>query len=212
MIAVITLLGLLGCPLPPDDNDGPQMPVLNQGNGNSGQRGGGAGKPPAGPGGGGPPPGGGAPGQGEKPSGAPGGVLLDMSQMSAQKTQEEIATQDHVTVSGSVLGECSGVIRVDIIPTETLGGPKEGGEDLGPITTVTLEKIGEFSALVPKSASISLTALCDADGNQKITADVDQLSLGARLGVVDEDRDDVSLTLETIKPPPEGEAPRAKED
>jgi len=211
MLAVITLLGLLGCPLPPDDNDGPQMPVLNQSGGQGGQQQGqgGAGKPPQGQGG--TPPG--APGQGEKPSGAPGGVLLDMTQMSAQKTQEEIATQDHVKVSGSVLGECSGVIRVDIIPTESLGGPKEGGEDLkGPITTLVIEKIGAFTVLVPKSASISLTALCDADGNQKITSDVDQLSLGARLGVVDEDVTDVSLTLETIKPPSAEEAPREKEN
>jgi hypothetical protein len=213
MFAVFTVLGLLGCPLPPDESDGPQIPTLNQGN-NQNNRNAGGGRPQ-----GAPPSGGGSPpsdgenmgnkpmeGGAGKPSGGPGGVLLDMTQMIAQKTQEEISTQDHVKVTGVVLGECEGDVRLDIIETESLGGPKEG--DLkGPITTLNLDGVGEFTALVPKSSSINLTALCDADKNQKITADVDQLSLGARLGVVDEDVSDVSLTLEEIKPPSGDEKP-----
>jgi len=40
---------------------------------------------------------------------------------------------------------------LDIILRESLGGPKEG-EMKGPITTVSIEKVGDFSVLVPKSA------------------------------------------------------------
>ena len=218
MFLVIAFLSLLGCPLPPDDNDGPQIPTLQQGQNKGGAQGG---RPPGAPannaagGAPGKPPVAGGPagaGKGEKPSGAPGGVLLDMTQMSAQKTQEEIATQDHVTISGKIIGTCAGTMRLDIIKTESLGGPKEGEDMKGPITTLVVDSTGVFKALVPKSSSVNLTALCDADNNQKITADADQLSLGARLGVVDEDVSDVSLTLEEIKPPSAEEAPRTKED
>ena len=213
----IALFGLLGCPLPPEESDTPKIPTLNQGAGNqnpSGARGGargggGAGSPPTG----GPPSGApsGVSGEGGPPKGGPGGVLLDMNQMKAQKAQEELATQDHVTISGEIGGECSGDLRLDVISTESMGAPKEGEGLKGPITTVKLEKTGSFSVLVPKSASVNLTALCDTDKNQKITADVDLLSLGARLGVVDEDVADVSLTLEPIKPPSGDQPPKPKE-
>ena len=207
MFIAMTVLGLLGCPLPPEENDSPKIPTLQQ---DGGKR---KGTPNAGNKPGGTPSG--APkdlgGQEGKPKGGPGGVLLDMNQMSAQKTQEEIATQDHVKISGIIEGDCTGDIRLDVIPTENLGAPKEGQSMKGPITTLNLEALGAFTVLVPKSASVNLTALCDTDANQKITADVDKLSLGARLGVVDEDVSDVSLTLEAIKPPSAEDAPKIKE-
>ena len=215
----IVLFSLLGCPLPPEESDTPKIPTLNQGAGNNqggnnqnsggAKAGGGAGTPPSG----GPPSGApsGVTGDGEKPKGGPGGVLLDMSQMKAQKSQEEMATQDHVTISGEIGGDCTGDIRLDVIATENMGAPKEGEGLQGPITSIYLEKPGAFSVLAPKSASVNLTALCDTDKNQKITADVDMLSLGVRLGVVDEDVADVSLTLEAIKPPSGDQPPKPKE-
>ena len=208
----IVLFGLLGCPLPPEESETPKIPTLNQGAGNQnpgGARGAGGGSPPAG----GPPSGApsGVSGDSAKPKGGPGGVLLDMNQMKAQKSQEELATQDHVTISGEIGGECSGDLRLDVISTENMGAPKEGEGLQGPLTTLLLEKVGAFSVLVPKSSSVNLTALCDTDKNQKITADVDRLSLGARLGVVDDDVADVSLTLEAIKPPSGDQPPKPKE-
>ena len=100
-------------------------------------------------------------------------------------------------------------LRLDVISTEDLGGPKDGGEMKGPLTTKVLDATGDFSVLIPKSESVNLSVICDADRNSKITADVDQLSLGARIGVVDEDVSDVTLTLEPIKPP-SGDLPPPK--
>ena len=205
---------LFGCPLPPSEttNDNPKVNVQ----GNAPQQNGGA--PGANPGAGGKPPGApanvggemqGAPGSQGGPSGKPGGVLMDMEQMKAQQSQAQIDTLEHVTISGKIDGECAGVLRLDAIGTEDLGGPQDGGEMKGPITTKVLETVGEFTFMVPKGSSVNIAALCDGDKNNKITADVDQLSLGARLGVVDEDISDVTLTLEAIKPP-SGDLPPQK--
>lgn len=214
---------LMGCPLPPSDNasetpasvNNPQRP--NGGNGGAvGQNpaanmgGKPAGAPPAAGGdtmGGGTGGTGGAAGTGT--AGKPGGVLMDMEQMKAQKKQDQIASVDHVTIQGMINGECSGVLRLDVIGTEDLGGPQDGGEMKGPITTKVLETTGAFSIAIPRGASVNLAALCDGDNNNKITADADQLSLGARLGIVDEDITDVTLTLEAIKPP-SGDLPPQK--
>ena len=221
MLLSIGLLGLLGCPLPPDDQASNTVPSFQQGKegqakNNPAQNGGRPqGAPPSvsdnqgqvtgqatssGAGG----TGGGAGGQG-----AAGGTLMDMEQMKSQKLQDEIGTIKHITISGVIEGECKGLLRLDVISTEDLGGPKDGGEMKGPITTKILENTGEFSILVPKSSSVNLSAICDTDRNNKITADVDKLSLGARLGVVDEDVSDVSLVLEEIKPP-SGDLPPPK--
>ena len=205
---------LFGCPLPPSEttNDNPKVNVQ----GNAPQQNGGA--PGANPGAGGKPPGApanvggemqGTPGGQGGPAGKPGGVLMDMEQMKAQQSQAQIDTIEHVTISGKIDGECTGVLRLDAIGTEDLGGPQDGGEMKGPITTKVLETVGEFTLMVPKGASVNVAALCDGDKNNKITADVDQLSLGARLGVVDEDVSDVTLTLEAIKPP-SGDLPPQK--
>lgn len=211
----------LACPLPPSDSES-EIPVQsnknmgkanngNVGNGNMGaQKGGNAnsgqnpsmnGKPGGAPTG----MGGGATQQ----PGGPGGVLMDMEQMKAQKTQEQIASVEHVTISGEITGECTGDLRLDVIGTEDLGGPKDGGEMKGPITSTYLDSVGAFSIVIPTGASVNLSVLCDSDNNKKITADVDKLSLGVRLGVVDADVENVSLTLEDIKPP-SGDLPPQK--
>ena len=211
MLLTIAFLGLLGCPLPPDnDQTSSNTNAPQQGNAQpKNQMGGKQQGAPANLGGGN----GGAGNAGggkAQTQGAAGGVLMDMGQLKAQKSQEEIDSQEHVTISGTIQGECTGLLRLDVIGTEDLGGPKDGGEMKGPITTKELTGTGEFSVMVPKSSSVNLSVLCDADRNQKITADADQLSLGARLGVVDEDVSDVTLVLEEIKPP-SGELPPPKE-
>ena len=49
-----------------------------------------------------------------------------------------------------------------------------------------------------------MTALCDDNGDQKITEKDDKLSPGARIGKVDSDKDNVELVLESIQPPSGG--------
>ena len=122
---------LFGCPLPPSEttNDNPKVNVQ----GNAPQQNGGA--PGANPGAGGKPPGApanvggemqGTPGGQGGPAGKPGGVLMDMEQMKAQQSQAQIDTIEHVTISGKIDGECTGVLRLDAIGTED-GGPQDGG-------------------------------------------------------------------------------------
>jgi hypothetical protein len=127
-----------------------------------------------------------------------------MTQMVAQQTQTAILETEHVTISGEVQGDCPGNIRVDVIDTSNLGGPTEGGELGGPITTLELDSSGNFQIAIPKGRSVNLTALCDGDKDEKITAESDKLSLGARLGVVDADTEGVTLVLEAIQPPKGG--------
>ena len=219
MSFICVLTFLLGCPLPPEENaTTPSNPPLNQAGGGTNAPGAQSGKPPGGgapaaSGGGGStaPQTGGAPNAGGSPptpsGGAPvqgqpaGGVLLDMEQMNAQQTQSAIREADFVTISGRVDGECSGNVRVDVIDTSNLGGPTEGGELGGPITTLDLDAPGDFQVAIPKGRSVNLTALCDGDKDGKITAESDKLSLGARLGVIDTDTDGVELVLESIQPP-----------
>ena len=206
---------LFGCPLPPSETTNENSNVNVPGNvpqqkaGTPGTQGANTGgKPPGAPAN----VGGemqGSPGGQGSPAGKPGGVLMDMEQMKAQQSQAQIETLDHVTISGSIDGECTGILRLDAIGTEDLGGPQDGGEMKGPITTKILETVGEFTLMIPKGASVNVAALCDGDKNNKITADVDQLSLGARLGIVDEDTSGVTLTLEAIKPP-SGDLPPQK--
>ena len=221
MSFVSLIVLLFGCPLPPEENaTAPTNPPLNQTGGGTNAPGAQSGKPPGGGapasdgGGAAPNQAGGAPNTGGAPptpsGGAPvqgqpaGGVLLDMNQMTAQLTQTAIQETEFVTVSGRVDGDCSGNVRVDVIDTSNLGGPTEGGELGGPITTLELDAPGDFQVAIPKGRSVNLTALCDGDKDGKITAESDKLSLGARLGVVDSDTDGVELVLEAIQPPKGG--------
>ena len=215
MFIPMSLLVLLGCPLPPSEQSSNELSIPQAGRGGmqGGQKGQqGAGRPQGAPpnvGAGGNSAADKAPEQAPQMGGAAGGVLMDMEQMKAQKTQEEITSGDYVTISGNIQGNCDGDLRLDAIGTEDLGGPQSGGEMKGPISTKILETVGEFTLLIPKGASVNVAALCDGDSNNKITADADQLSLGARLGIVDEDVSDVTLTLEAIKPP-SGDLPPEK--
>ena len=183
---------------------GPSGGAANAGGGNA-NAGGGNANAGGGPNGGSGGPGGAGGGGAANAGGGPGGVLLDMTQMSAQKSQEELASVDHVSISGVVKGSCAGLVRVDVLDTSNLGGPKDGVEIAGPITTLDMNATGEFTILVPKDSSVSLTALCDADKNKKITSDADQLSLGSRLGQVSSDKSGIELVLEEIKPPNKGQ-------
>ena len=64
-----------------------------------------------------------------------------------------------------------------------------------------------FEIFVPKGSSVQLTALCDNNRDNKITESDDLLSLGSRVGEVQEAVTDIELTLESIKPPSESEGP-----
>ncbi len=83
---------------------------------------------------------GGGPGMGGGPGGGPGGPGgmggpggpggmggpgdFDITQVKPRKKQDEIKAEEHIVVSGVVAGECSGTLRIDVLPG---GGPGAGG-------------------------------------------------------------------------------------
>ncbi|MEC7987621.1 MAG: hypothetical protein VX278_20810 [Myxococcota bacterium] len=211
---------LLGCPLPPEEsgsqnrNNVPQNQGGNQGGqggqiqgGNQGANSGGQG---GAPGGGAPPsapvnnaqqngqvggPGGAT---GGAPGGAPGGVLHDIEKLKAQQSQEEILEGDNVKIRGVIKGECSGSLILDVL---SLTDSPADAQTKGPLTGKKLDGTGEFVIAVPKDASVSITALCDENNDQRITEKDDKLSPGARLGKMDADKENVELVLESIQSP-----------
>ncbi len=194
----MALVGFLsGCPAPTDSTQGAG------GAGGPGAQQGGPGGPGGGPGGPGGPGGGGGPG-GE------GTELLDLTKLTASSSQEEIAAGEHVKVSGTVAGECTGTARVDIIPGSAPGGGKakggKGGGAQGPLTTVDVPGGGDFEMVVPKGTELMINALCDMDGDSKIVLGTDKLARGEVLGSLEEDKTDIKLDLDASPGGPMGAA------
>jgi hypothetical protein len=200
---------LLGCPLPPEEastqqNSARPKNAQNTGGGQPQQAGSGnsIGVPPTpGVGGGQKNPGVVQGAAGGAPGGAPGGILHDLGQLKEQMSQKEILDGDHVKIKGSITGECGGSLRLDVL---SLTDSPADAQTKGPLTGKDLEEVGEFVIAVPKDSSISLTALCDDNRDQKITEKDDKLSPGARIGKVDSDKENVELVLESIQPPTGG--------
>ena len=145
------------------------------------------------------------------PVGSPGqggsGVLMVLENMAGQQTQDEIKAEEFFTVTGEVLGDCEGTVRIDVIDGSLAGAPPSpDGQVPGPLTTLNMDGVGSFSVAVPKGKPINLSALCDNDKDGKITNSVDALSLGAQLGELSADQGDVSLELNSLTPSgvPEG--------
>ena len=127
------------------------------------------------------------------------GQLMDLSSMQPQQSQSEIQAGEYVTVSGSVVGECSGQLRVDVINTQ-IQGPGEDGKEPGPLASISLSEVGAYSIAAPKGQSIKLSAICDVNRDEKVTEGIDLLSLEARPGVLESDLGGVELKLIEIKP------------
>ena len=208
------LLLLLGCPLPPEEPKSQKNPQQRAMNNNQQNAAGNQGGAPAGNQGGvktiGTPPtsGGGQqnPGvvqgaAGGSPGGAPGGILHDLNQLQDQMSQKDILNGDHFILSGTVSGECVGTLRLDVL---SLTDSPADAQTKGPLTGKVLDSAGEFTIAVPKDSSVSLTALCDNNNDQKITEKDDKLSPGARIGKVDADKENVELILESIQAPSGG--------
>ena len=135
---------------------------------------------------------------------SPGGtVLLDISKVVPQSTQEEIAASGEpiVTLSGTIAGLCDGgSLRIDVI--EVGIEHTDQGPMVGPVASLSPSGAGPYSMVVPKGKNIQVAALCDIDNDGKIVQDTDKLAPGVALGVVDEDTEGVDLVF-----PGEGDTP-----
>ena len=192
----LLFLFVAGCPLPPEDGarSGSNQGVQRNNNANGQPGGQFAGAPGAqnqasqnGPKGAGP--------QKEIQN----GELMDLSSMQPQQSQEELKAAEHITVSGTVSGDCAGVLRIDVINTQ-IQGPGEDGKEPGPLASISMNQSGPFSIAAPKGQSIKLTAICDVNRDEKLTEGIDLLSMESRLGVLEADQAGVELALADIKP------------
>ncbi len=135
---------------------------------------------------------------------SPGGtLLLDISQVTPQKTQEELKSsgQNLIQLSGSLSGSCDGgSIRIDVI--EVGVEHSDSGPMIGPVTALFPSGPGDYSLVTPSGKSYQVSALCDIDKDGKIVQDTDKLAPGIALGEVTEDRSDINLIF-----PGDGDTP-----
>jgi hypothetical protein len=127
---------------------------------------------------------------------SPGGtMLLDMTSVVPQKTQEELAAEGNtVTISGILKGTCDGgQLRIDVI--ELGVQHSDAGPMVGPLTALMPESPGEYSLICPKDKNVQLAALCDIDKDNKIVQGTDKLAPGVALGLLEEDQVDINLVF-----------------
>jgi len=128
---------------------------------------------------------------------SPGGtMLLDLSKVTPQQSQEELRASgaEVITISGKLSGSCDGgMVRIDVI--EVGIEHVDSGPMVGPLTALTPEAIGEYSMIVPKGRNIQIAAVCDLDNDGKIVQNTDKLAPGVALGVLEEDGERVGIDL-----------------
>ena len=135
---------------------------------------------------------------------SPGGtLLLDISQVTPQQTQEELTASGGslVTLSGNLNGSCdNGAIRIDVI--EVGVEHTDSGPMIGPVTALSPTGPGDYSLVAPAGKSYQVSALCDIDKDGKIVQDTDKLAPGIALGEVTEDKSGINLVF-----PGDGDTP-----
>lgn len=128
---------------------------------------------------------------------SPGGtMLLDLSKVTPQQSQEELRASgaEVITISGKLSGTCDGgMVRIDVI--EVGIEHVDSGPMVGPLTALTPEAIGEYSLIVPKGKNIQIAAVCDLDNDGKIVQNTDKLAPGVAMGVLEEDGERIGIDL-----------------
>jgi hypothetical protein len=127
----------------------------------------------------------------------------DMRVVDPTHSQEDIAGAPNYEVSGRVVGDCAGDLRIDVLSTRPLS---DVAGDVGPMTAVDLSSVGAFSVLVPEGESVELFAVCDANGDGVIRGG-DSLSAPDNSEQIGSARDNVVLrlqVLDSVLPPTSG--------
>ena len=143
-----------------------------------------------------------------------------------KQTQDQVKTGEHFTVSGEIKGDCPGALRVSVIGTDAApdqeGDPNKvtnakdsvdpDGMGVQLLTAMDVTSIGGFSVAVPKGdyQMIELAALCDLNGDGKITGGVDAISGPSDATGLNKDTTGVVLKLDKLPvpvAPEEGEPP-----
>ena len=110
------------------------------------------------------------------------------------RNQESIRGAAHFALSGTVEGSCDGYLRIDVLSATPVSA--EAGQ-VGPLSAVELEEPGAFEVVVPEGDTVELSAICDADDDDRIGMG-DLLSApGGAMGL-SEAKSGITLTLEPL--------------
>lgn len=96
-------------------------------------------------------------------------MASELKVLPPQRTQEQIKAGGHYLVKGTVEGECSGLVRIDVL--EDKPPPAPGSAPEGPLSAADLSGVGAFSVAVPTGKKVSVAAVCD--NNRDGTVGVD---------------------------------------
>jgi hypothetical protein len=132
------------------------------------------------------------------PEGVGEGDLLVLPPM---RKQEDIKGGAHFTLSGTVSGGCDGKLRIDVLSQTPVSG--EAGK-VGPLTAVEMSEPGPFEVLVPEGDKVELSAICDADGDDRVGAG-DSLSAPLAAAGLSAAKSGIALTLEALSGVPNPE-------
>ncbi len=89
-------------------------------------------------------------------------MAQDLRLVPPQKEQSAVKGGDHYTVKGSISGSCEGTLRIDVLE-DLKSPPAPGSAPPGPLTALTLTKPGDYSVAVPKGKTVMLSAVCDSN-------------------------------------------------
>jgi hypothetical protein len=132
------------------------------------------------------------------PEGVGEGDLLVLPPM---RKQEDIKGGAHFSLSGTVSGGCDGKLRIDVLSQTPVSG--EAGK-VGPLTAVEMSEPGSFEVLVPEGDKVELSAICDADGDDRVGAG-DSLSAPMAAAGLSATKSGIALTLEPLSGVPNPE-------
>ena len=96
-------------------------------------------------------------------------MAQDLRLVPPQKTQAAIQGGAHYTLSGSITGSCEGSLRVDVLQ-DLDKPPAPGSAPPGPLAALDLSSVGSFKVHVPQGEKVSLSAVCDSNGDGVISS------------------------------------------
>jgi len=125
----------------------------------------------------------------------------DLLVLPPMRKQEDIKGGAHFTLSGIVSGACDGKLRIDVLSQTPVSG--EAGK-VGPLTALELAAPGAFSIHVPEGDKVELSAICDADGDDRVGAG-DSLSAPLAAAGLSAGKSGIALALEPLSGVPNPE-------
>lgn len=132
----------------------------------------------------------------------------DLLVLSPMRKQEDIQGGAHFTLSGTVSGICEGKLRIDVLSQTPVSG--EAGK-VGPLTALEMAALGVFSIYIPEGDTVELSAICDANGDDRVGAG-DSLSAPLAAAGLGANKSGIALVLVPLSSVPNPEEGGKEQD